>query len=296
MKSAIVYYFVKIILQFFSLLPLAVNHTLGKYLGLCLYFFNTQARKISKINIQTCLPDLSVDKQQQLVKNSLIEFGKNITEIGPLWLWKTDKLFQYLQVEGQELIQTAINNNKGVILITPHLGCWEMAGLYVGKQWSCSNLYQAPKIKSLEPIIRSARERSGADLVATGNRGLGALLKSLRAGKVTGILPDQTPKDKANGTFAPFFGRPALTINLLSSLARKSQAEVFMCFAQRLSDGKGYVLRFQKTQAEIDNKDNLISATALNQSVEQLIKQAPEQYLWSYKRFKQVADGLQEIY
>jgi len=296
MKSSIIYYLVKFVLTLFSLLSLPANHSLGKSIGSILYYFNTQARKISEINIQTCLPELTPDKQQQLVKNSLIEFGKNVTELGPLWLWKTDKIFQSLQVEGQELIQTAVDNNKGVILITPHLGCWEMAGLYVGKQWSCSNLYQAPKIKSLGPIIRSARERSGADLVATDKRGLAALLKSLRAGKVTGILPDQTPKVKANGTFAPFFGRPALTINLLSSLARKSQAEVFMCFAQRLADGKGYVLRFEKTQPDIDNKENLISTTALNQSVEQLIRQAPEQYLWSYKRFKQVADGLEEIY
>ena len=213
-----------------------------------------------------------------------------------MWLWKTEKLFQYLQIEGKELVQAAIDDNKGVILITPHLGCWEMAGLYVGKQWACSNLYQAPKIKSLESIIRFGRSRSGASLVATDKRGLSTLLKALRAGEVTGILPDQTPKERNNGTFAPFFGRPALTINLVSSLARKSKAAVFMCFAQRLPDGKGYKLSFCNTQSNIDNKDNLISATALNQSVEQLIKQAPEQYLWSYKRFKQVADGLQEIY
>jgi len=296
MKSSIIYYLVKLILKLFSLLSLSANHNLGKFIGLFLYYLNTQVRKISEINIQTCLPELTPDEQQQLVKNNLIEFGKNVTELGPLWLWNPDKVFKYLQVEGSDLIQTAINNKKGVIIITPHLGCWEVAGLYAGKQWSCSNFYQVPKIKSLEPIIRSGRSRSGADLIATDKRGLAALLKALRSGQVTGILPDQTPKDRNNGTFAPFFGRPALTINLVSSLARKSQAEVFMCFARRLAEGKGYQLHFYQAKTGIDNKDNLISTTALNQSVEQLIRYAPEQYLWSYKRFKQVADGLQEIY
>ena len=296
MKSFVTYYFVKAILNFFSFFPLPFNHGIGKFIGLCLYAFNSRARQISEINIRTCMPELSLDQQQKLVKNSLLELGKTISELGPVWLWKTDKIFAHLQVEGKEIVQSAINENKGVILITPHIGCWEMAGLYVGKQWSCLNLYHPPKIISLEHFILHARGRTGAKIVATQKKGLAILLKSLRSGHVTGILPDQTPKDRNSGTFAPFFGRPALTINLVSSLVKKTGAEVFMCYVKRLPEGQGYILRFQKTQTGIDSPDNLTSATALNQSVEQLIKQAPEQYLWSYKRFKQVAEGLQEIY
>lgn len=296
MKSVLVYYFVKIILQFFALFPLSVNHSVGKLIGLSLYFFNTRARKTTEINIHTCLPELSLDKQQQLVKNSLLELGKNITELGPVWLWKTDKILKYLQIEGDELVLAAMQEKRGVILVTPHLGCWEMAGLYVGFKFQCTSIYQSPKINSLDPILRHARERSGGKLLSADNRGLMALLKALRAGRAIGMLPDQTPKELNSGSYAPFFGRPALTINLLPSLAKKSGAAVFICFAKRLPDGRGYFLKFYQAQKGIDSKDNLISATALNQSVEKQIRQAPEQYLWSYKRFKQVAEGLQEIY
>ena len=296
MKSTLLYYLVKAILSFLALFPLPINHKLGALIGSALYIFNTQARKISEINIQTCMPELSSDKQIKLVKNSLIELGKSLTELGPIWLWKSEKVFSHLQIEDKAIVQSALKNERGVIIITPHLGCWEIAGLYLGLQWPTSIFYQSPKIKSLEPIFRDARARSGAHLLATDKRGLSALLKALRGGEITGILPDQTPKQLSSGTFAPFFGRPALTINLISKLAIKSNCIVLMGFAKRLPNGQGYVLRFQQTQPGIDSSDALTATTALNQSVEQMIRQAPEQYLWNYKRFKKVPDGIDKIY
>lgn len=296
MKTSVIYYLVKIILQLFSLLSLPANHRLGKVIGLFLYAFNTKARQISDINIRTCFPQLSDKEHKILLKKNIIELGKTISELGPVWFWQADKMLKSLRIENEEIVLQALQEKRGVILITPHLGCWEMAGLYVGFKFQCTTLYQSPKIKSLDPILRHARERAGGKLLAADNRGIAALVKTLRIGKAIGMLPDQTPKELSSGTFSPFFGRPALTINLVSSLARKSKAAVFMCFVKRLPEGKGYILHFYNTSADIDNQDNLIATTALNQSVEQLIKQAPEQYLWSYKRFKQVADGLQEIY
>ncbi len=296
MKSSLIYYVTKIFLYLFSLLPLSWNHRIGAFIGWLIFLSNGSARRISTINIRTCFPLLSANKQDKLVKNSLIELGKVITELGIIWLWKSERILKKMTVEGDDIVSAAVAKKQGVILITPHLGCWEMSGLYVGKRWNSLTFYQSPKIESLDPIIRNARERSGAKLLKADNRGFITLIKGLRNGQVTGFLPDQTPKDRKNGSFSPFFGRPALTMNMVSSLARKSGASVFMCFVKRLPRGEGYHLQFMDICAGIDSDDNVIATTALNQSVEKLINLAPEQYLWSYKRFKQVPDGLGEIY
>lgn len=296
MKATILYYLIKLILSLLALLSLPTNHKLGTILGKGLYFFNTKARKISEINISLCMPELSADEQSILVKNSLIELGKSISELGAIWLWNIKKLFSHLQVEGESIVQAAIKDEQGVIILSPHIGCWEIVGLYLGQQWQTPLFYQPPKIKSLDSIIQNARTRSGGHLLATNKRGLGDLLKALKAGKVTGILPDQTPKKLNSGTFAPFFNQPALTINLISKLAKKSNAIVLMTFATRLPNGEGYVLHFQQSQLGVDSADALIATTALNQSVEQIINQLPEQYLWSYKRFKKVPEGLDKNY
>ncbi|MFK5984909.1 MAG: lysophospholipid acyltransferase family protein [Pseudomonadota bacterium] len=296
MKSSLIYYLTKAILIFFSWFSLPVNHYFGKLLGKLFYFFNNPAKKISSINIRACFPQLTDQEHQLMLKKNMIELGKTMTELGPVWLWPAEKILQQLHVEGEELVLAALQEKRGVILITPHLGCWEMSGLYVGYRFKCTSIYQSPKINSLDPILRQARERGGGKLLSADNRGLAALLKALRKGQAIGMLPDQTPKELSSGTFAAFFKRPALTINLLASLARKSGAAVFICFANRQAKGQGYKLHFYPAEADIDSKDNLISARALNQSVELLINQAPEQYLWSYKRFKQVAQGLDKIY
>ncbi len=296
MKSTLIYYLTKALLHFLASLSLPLNHKLGELLGKGAYVFNSKARKISEINIKTCMPDLSAEQQADLVRKALIELGKSLTELGPMWLWDTEKLFSYLQVEGRGVAQAAINNNQGVILATPHLGCWEIAGLYLGHQWTTSIFYQSPKVKSLDPIFRNARARSGANLLATDKKGLIALLRALKKGKSIGILPDQTPKQLSSGTFAPFFGRPTLTINLISQLVKKTDAIVLVGFAERLKNGQGYLLRIQQGEAGIDSSNPLTATTALNKTVEKLIAIAPEQYLWNYKRFKKYPEGVEKLY
>lgn len=296
MKSTLSYYLIKFFLGFFALLPLPLNHRLGAFIGWLLYIFNSSFKKISEINIATCFPHLSIDQKETLIRKNMIELGKSITEIGPVWLWPTEKILDKIQIKGSELIQTAVNNKQGVILLNPHLGCWEITGLVLGKQWQTINFYQMPKIESLDKIIKQARERSGAKLVATNKKGLAMLIKGLKSAMVTGILPDQTPKDRNSGVFAPFFGREALTMTLVSSLAKRTNALVVTSFAKRLANGQGYLLEFALVDESILSDDPNVCASTLNHCVEELILQAPEQYLWSYKRFKQYPDGVEKLY
>ena len=122
-----------------------------------------------------------------------------------------------------------------MILLTPHLGAWEIAALYVSKKYPLTALYRPPKLKSLNNIIYKARTRAGGTLLATDKKGVRALLQALRRGEVAGILPDQVPN--SGGFFAPFFGVPTYTMSLVARLAQKTNAKVFFTYAERTSQG-----------------------------------------------------------
>jgi KDO2-lipid IV(A) lauroyltransferase len=285
------------LLHFFAAMPLRLNHLMGSGIGLILYYLRGKTWQISKINIQLCFPEKNSHQQQLILKESLIELGKQLTEMGPMWLWPAEKTLALLtQVSGKEYMEAAMKTNKGVFLITPHLGCWEIAGLYLGANIPVTILYSRPKIDVFDEIVRQSRIRSGATLVAADISGVKRIFKTLKQGKGTGILPDQNPDDINSGVFAPFFGIQTLTMTFISKLASKTGAAIVIGYAQRLPKGQGYHLHIRQADPNIASADPLISATALNKTVEQYIREIPSQYQWSYKRFKKRPKGVANVY
>jgi KDO2-lipid IV(A) lauroyltransferase len=288
---------ITLILHFFALLPLRLNHLLGTGIGLVLYRLKAKTWRISKINIALCFPELSIIEQTTLLKKSLLELGKQLTEMGPMWLWTPEKTLSLLtHISGKEYMDKAMKSGKGVFLLTPHLGCWEIAGLYLGANIPVTILYSRPKISAFDKIVRTSRIRSGATLVTADNTGVKSILKTLREGKGTGMLPDQNPDDLKSGVFAPFFGIETLTMSFISKLASKTGAEIVIGYAERLPKGKGYHLHIRPADKKIADADPLIAATALNKTVENYIREIPAQYQWSYKRFKCRPKGKPKLY
>ena len=290
-------FLITITLHFFAMMPLRLNHRIGSWIGLILYYLKGKTWRISRINIQHCFPEMTAKEQETILKNSLIELGKQFTEMGPMWLWPPDKTLSLLtQVSGKEHMDAAMQSDKGVFLLTPHLGCWEIAGLYLGANIPVTILYSRPKIKALDDIVRHSRIRSGATLVAADASGVKSIFKTLKQGNGTGILPDQNPDDINSGIFAPFFGIQTLTMTFISKLASKTGASIVIGYAERLPHGRGYHLHIRRADPEISDPDPLISATALNKTVENYIREVPSQYQWSYKRFKKRPEGEEKIY
>ncbi|MCP3850549.1 MAG: lysophospholipid acyltransferase family protein [Gammaproteobacteria bacterium] len=284
-------------LHFFALLPLRLNHLIGSWIGLIIYKLEGNTWRTSKTNIELCFPEKTPDEQENLLRESLIELGKQFTEMGPMWLWPAEKTLSLLtHVSGKEHMDAAMQSNKGVFLLTPHLGCWEIAGLYLGANIPVTILYSRPKIKALDDIVRQSRIRSGARLVAADASGVKSIFKTLRQGNGTGILPDQNPDDTNSGVFAPFFGIQTLTMTFISKLASKTGAAIVIGYAERLPKGKGYHLHIRKADPALSDSDPLLSATALNKTVEEYIREVPTQYQWSYKRFKKRPEGEHKIY
>lgn len=204
-------------------------------------------------------------------------------EAGAIWTWRAEKILSYVKVANPEVYERALGRNKGVILAIPHLGNWEVMGPFVtaNREFAC---FYKPDEKNpgFSEFIRRQRSRNGTVMASTDTKGIRLLYKHLRAGGVIGLLPDHNPSEQM-GVFAPFFGRPALTGTLISSLARKNDAPVLTAAVIRTSDG------FEIHFAEVMNQqsdDPELAATSLNKAIEDCIALAPAQFHWVYPRFR----------
>lgn len=283
-------------IRFLSWLPLRAQQAIGGFLGWMLWQINNSAKQTTLANLNYVYPEKTAAEINQIARQSLIETGKTIGELGAIWCWPQQKRLKLIkQVRGFEHLQAALEQQNGVIVLSPHHGCWEIAAHYLTEIFQMSIMYQPPQIGSLDRFIRAARESSGAKLVPTDLTGVVALRRALQQGEAIGVLPDQDP-GKNGGVIAPFFNRPANTMLLTAKLAQKSKAQVVFIFAKRLPKGAGYEIHLLPAGENISSKDELSAATALNQGVENCVELAPEQYQWSYKRFKSRSETMPQIY
>ena len=277
-----------ILMGLIALLPLRIAHGLGWLIGYLIIKIPNKQRRNALINIQLCYPDLSGEEAVAFRDRSLLEYGKTYAEIAYLWKRPVKKVLSLVtRTSGLELLER--KDGRGVIVLSPHLGAWEMAGLYLSSLGPTTTLYKPQPLG--DSLVREARARGGAELVPTDQHGIRRLLQALRQGAYLGILPDQEPKADRGSVFAPFFGVPAFTMLLINRLARKTGARVVFLFAERLPRGKGYSLHCLPASKEIDSDNDVEAATALNLGVEQCVRICPQQYVWAYKRFRSRPDG-----
>jgi len=260
-----------------ALLPLPTLHFLGNALGHVLYL---SARKAKSRTIENITQSgLFPDQTMQAVRQSFIGMGKAILETPYIWNCNSQQVGDLMQqVHGWESIELGLSANKGIIFLTPHMGCFEITSLYYARNHPITVLYRPPKKKWLMPFINTGRTRRNITLAEANASGVRKLLQALKKGEAIGILPDQIPAS-GEGEWADFFGKPAYTMTLASKLAEKTGATVIMAFGERLDNGKGYALHLTKV-------DSIASPSLLNQAIQRQIKQAPSQYYWNYHRYK----------
>lgn len=268
-------------------LPLRALHIFGGLIGTTLWHLPTEARRTTMANLVRCFPTLDRASLHRLARVSLQESGKSLTEAAALWSWPRARVLGLVQeTAGFDALHASIAQGRGVILAAPHLGAWEMAGLYCSTLgYPLTSLYRPSRVSAVDTSMRRGREALGARLVPADQSGVKALLQTLKEGHLVGILPDQDP-GRDRGIFAQFFGIQANTMTLLSRLAQKTGAPVFLVYAQRLPKGTGYRLVCRPCSALIATGTIEESVDALNAAVESAAREIPEQYLWSYKRFK----------
>lgn len=281
------------VLRLVARLPLGAAQSLGAVLGWFMLHLPNKQRRNALINIRLCFPELDEAAALDFRRRSLREYGKTYFEIAYLWLAEADRVLGLVrEVVGAEHLQR--EPGRGVIVLSPHLGAWELAGLYLSSLGPTTTLYKPQP--ALDRLIAEARARRGAMLVPTSPQGIRQLLQALRRGEYVGVLPDQEPRGDRGAVFAPFFGVPAYTMLLVSRLARKTAASVVFMIAERLPKGEGYRIHCVPAPEGIDSEDEVTAATALNRGVEACVRICPEQYVWSYKRFRSRPEGGEKLY
>ena len=211
--------------------------------------------------------------------------GQLIAELPRLWLGRPVPIFW----SGAEQVQTALAEQRGIVFLTPHLGCFEVTAQAYAQRFGVHGkpmtvLFRPPRKAWLQEVVMQSRQRPGLATASTTLGGVKQLIKALKAGECVGLLPDQVPPEGL-GVWAPFFGKPAYTMTLSARLALQTGAVVLLAWGERLSWGRGYVIHVSALQQAL-SPDMVEAAAQINDAMESLILQQPQQYLWGYARYK----------
>lgn len=260
--------------------PLVLLHLVGSTLGWLAWLFSPTYRRRFVQNARQAGYDFST------VRPAVAHAGRMVAETPRLWFGPPVPM----QWTGTEVVDAAYAARRGVVFLTPHLGCFEitaqgLAERYHEEYGPITVLYRPARQPALNEVIETARRREGLETAPTTLAGVRQMIKALRAGRAVGLLPDQVPPD-GMGQWAPFFGQSAYTMTLAARLILQTGATPLLVWGERLSGGQGFRLRFQGL-AEPLAQDLDTAVEQINREMEALIRQCPQQYLWGYGRYKQ---------
>jgi KDO2-lipid IV(A) lauroyltransferase len=271
---------VKILFRMFALLPLPILHALGAALGWVSFLASRTYRERFIGNAQQAGYSLAQ------VRAAVAEAGKLLAELPRLWFGRPVAI----QWDGAHLIDAALAQGRGILCLTPHLGCFEVtAQAYAQRYGRITVLYRPARKSWLRALVDTARERTNLAAAPTTLAGVKQMLKALRDGEAVGLLPDQVPPDGL-GVWVPFFGRPAYTMTLPARLAQQTGAAVMVAWGERLSQGAGFCIHLRPWPGDIAHQP-ATAAALVNAQMEHLIRERPQQYLWAYARYKAPAPG-----
>ena len=267
-----------IFLRVLAAFPLPILHAIGTAVGWLIYLGSHRFRKYLHENLAAAgYADPAIRRA------AVAEAGKGAMELPAIWMRSQEEAARLVvEVHGWELIEGALAAGKGAILLTPHLGCWEITAQYASRRHPITVLYSPPKIRAFEPLMQHGRTREGMKSVPPDLSGLRAMLRALHRSEAIGILPDQVP-GIGEGEWTDFFGRPAYTMTLVTRLAQKTGAPVLLGYAERLPRGRGYHLHVVPLLQAVPGET---PQRRLNRAIEELVRRCPAQYLWAYNRYK----------
>ncbi len=269
------------VFRLLSGLPLLWLHRLGALAGWLSWLFSPTYRRHMRENMILALGE-EIERRVRFA--AIAHAGRQSLELPRIWLRPLeDAVASIVKVSGWDLVEAAMREGKGIIYLTPHLGCFEITAQYLSTYAPITALYRPPKRAWMQQMIEIGRARKQLHLATADLTGVRVLLKALKKGEAVGILPDQTPKN-GEGRWLDFFGKPAYTMTLAARLS-ESGATVIVMWGERLPDGAGYHFHLHAPSQPLSGTTEE-RALQINREMERLIKQCPEQYLWGYNRYK----------
>lgn len=266
--------------RLFAALPLWLLHGLGAVMGWVTWALSPTYRRRFAANAG------QAGYRFGAVKAAVGHAGRMVFEMPRIWLGQ----LPVCEIVNGECAEKAYAKGKGIVFLTPHLGCFEMSVQAAAQRWSAQHgditvLYRPARQSWLAEILETARNRPGVQAVPTTLAGVRQMIKALRQGKAVGLLPDQVPPEGL-GIWSPFFGRDAYTMTLAARLVLQTGAAVIVARCERKSWGRGYTLYLEELPVP---ESQVLDATVqqINEAMEATIRQCPQQYLWGYGRYKQ---------
>lgn len=266
--------------RLFSYLPLWFLHALGWVMGWLAYGLSSTYRQ--RFSENAALAGYSVAQ----VLSAIGHAGRMVAELPRLWMGAPI----HYEWDNDAAVDQAYAAGQGIVFLTPHMGCFEIsaqsaAERYSGRYGPMTVLYRPARQVWLANVMASARNRPGLETAPTNLAGVRQMIRALRNGRAVGLLPDQVPPE-GMGQWAPVFGRKAYTMTLAARLVLQTGATVLVAWAERLSWGRGFCIHVRELPEPLSS--DLDTAMAqINQAMEQLIRECPQQYLWGYARYKQ---------
>ena len=277
-----------------ALLPLPVIALFGNGLGMLLYALHVSRRRIVRINIARCFPELGPSAQAWLVRRHFRALGQAFLDIGIAWWGSARRLQRIVRWVGREHYERALSAQGHVIFLVPHFVGIEIGGIRLSIELPIVDIFRHPDNEAIGVVMQRARTRFQARLVEH-IRGLVPVIRQVNNGYPLYYLPDQDP-GRRSSSFVPFFDIPTATFNVLGRLAEITNAVVIPCYVRQLPYGGGYEIIMRAPLDNFPTGDVIVDTTRMNREIETAARAWPEQYFWVHKRFKTRPQGEAKFY
>lgn len=273
------------LLNFFSRLPLSVARSIASLLaGLVNLLHVTKLSEVIRLNIEICFPDMDQEKREKITKQAIKNELQSYLEFFTIWGGSNKKnIARIHHIQGEDYFHEAIQAGKGLVLLVPHFGTWEVMNAWIAQHTQMTIMYEPIKDTGADQFVRAARSRENAVLVPTDESGVRQIFRALKQGGTTVILPDHSPHHESE--LIEYFGIPLSSSNLSAKLIQKTKAKALFLHATR-NDNDGFDMVIEPIDEAIYQVDANQGTRIIFKMLEKLIQQSPFHYHWSYKRFK----------
>ena len=274
-------------------LPLPLLAWVGQGLGMLLYGFGRERRRVARINLRLCFPQMSERVREQLLRRHFRAFARSLLERGIVWWSSAARIQKVVRIEGIEHWNAV--RDKPVIWLAPHFVGLDMGGVRLTTEFPLVSMYSRQKNPVFNALLLHSRSRFGMSHLVSRQDGIKPVIKTIKSGVPFYYLPDNDFGAR-DAVFVPFFKVPAATITGLSRLSKLTGAAVVPCVTRQLPGAGGYVLKFYPAWRDFPSNDVEADTQRMNAFIEERVLEMPEQYIWLHKRFKTRPPGEPHFY
>ncbi len=284
-----------------AMLPYRLIYGLGWLCGTLSYYLNIKANRTIRTNITRCFPILTHSQQEKLIRHAMQHAAIRVLEMIFFWFAPIIRILKVVRCVSGEQESILKDSQKGISHVGMHLhhGGWELLNCYLGSRYHFSALYKPPSNAFQRIVLQQVRERLGkTKMHPVSIKGIKCLIHDLHMGRPIAISPDHVPAD-GKGIWSTFFDIPTLTITLPHKIVKKYQKKAFIYFTIRLPKGRGFSIHIEPVDPAFYDDNVTVATAALNQPIETIVRKNPEQYEWTYKRFRKRppnGDNTEEFY